>query len=132
MKLQELIGHIKIEDANRNKDKDKVVTPTPSVKANVAEYKNAGGFSKIMLVITSPSITNMVPEATNANALQVIVGGVTSLVIQLPYVKLGSTMKRSLKANKMTRATKTTREVTSEVTREATIKEITKARLKLM
>ncbi|KAK9706540.1 hypothetical protein RND81_07G133600 [Saponaria officinalis] len=41
MKLQELIGHIKIEDATRSQDRAKT-NATNTVKAIVVEYKNAG------------------------------------------------------------------------------------------
>ncbi|KAK9714255.1 hypothetical protein RND81_06G081900 [Saponaria officinalis] len=41
MKLQELIGHIKIEDATRSQDRARTNT-TNTVKANVVEYRNTG------------------------------------------------------------------------------------------
>ncbi|XP_074299326.1 uncharacterized protein LOC141630397 [Silene latifolia] len=41
MKLQELIGHIKIEDATRNQDRART-NATNIVKANVDEYRNTG------------------------------------------------------------------------------------------
>ncbi|XP_074306478.1 uncharacterized protein LOC141641726 [Silene latifolia] len=41
MKLQELIGHIKIEDATRSQDRART-NATNTVKANVVEYRNTG------------------------------------------------------------------------------------------
>ncbi|KAK9723595.1 hypothetical protein RND81_05G010600 [Saponaria officinalis] len=41
MKLQELIGHIKIEDATRSQDRAKT-NASNTVKANLVEYKNVG------------------------------------------------------------------------------------------
>ncbi|KAK9714197.1 hypothetical protein RND81_06G078900 [Saponaria officinalis] len=41
MKFQELIGHIKIEDATRSQDRVRV-NATNTIKANVVEYRNTG------------------------------------------------------------------------------------------